>query len=69
MGTLSNTVGESDNNSREDASVKCKCGKKATVALNGQWFCLDCLDKGVEDAVQIVKRSIKGFMKSKRKRT
>ena len=46
--------------------MKCKCGKKATVALNGQWFCMDCFDRGVEDAVQIVKRSINGFMKQKR---
>ena len=46
--------------------MKCKCGKKAIVALNGQWVCMDCFDRGVEDVVKIVRRSVKGFMKQKR---
>ncbi len=47
--------------------MKCKCGKKAVVALNGYWFCLDCLDEGVEDAAKIVEQCIKGAMQIKRK--
>ena len=31
--------------------MKCKCGKKAVVALNGQWFCLACFDGGVKDVI------------------
>ena len=47
----------------------CKCGKKAIVALNGQWFCLDCFDRGVEDIAKIIERSVKGAMKIKRKKS
>ena len=44
--------------------MKCKCGKKAVVALNGQWFCQDCFEGGVKDVIEIIKRSIKGVKKA-----
>ena len=36
--------------------MKCECGEKAIVALNDQWFCLDCFDKAMADVGKTVSR-------------
>ena len=46
----------------------CKCGKRAVMALNGQWFCLNCFNKDNKGIVKIVKQSVKRAMDTKRKR-
>jgi len=36
--------------------MKCKCGKKAIVALNGQWFCLNCFDKAMAGVGKTIRK-------------
>ena len=61
-------MGKSDDCRSQDeikeGMLICKCGKKAAVALNGQWFCPKCFNADNLDIVKIVKQSIKGAKKA-----
>jgi len=34
----------------------CKCGKKAVVGLNGEWLCLKCFDKAMDDIDKTIRK-------------
>ena len=41
--------------------MKCECGKKAIVGLNGKWMCLECFDKAMASigkTIRKIKKSI-----------
>ena len=36
--------------------MKCKCGKKAVVGLDGRWFCLKCFDTAMAKVGKTIKK-------------